>query len=158
MVAEDTLKHALAYLQYFQEQIFPGTGCFCSRHDDRKRKTCASYLKKRWSQIKIRQLFPASIPHFAYLSFTCAFLTFKSLYEFVIWSHLIPITCLSLYHSHSLFIVFPCYTSFFCSPCVSIIISLPILSSLTIPSMYLCSLPDFTCVLVNHSTTHFLSV
>lgn len=57
------IQTCLATLKHFQEQ----EGFFFWR-DDRKRKTLARYLKTWWSQIKIRQLFPPYIPHFAYLS------------------------------------------------------------------------------------------
>lgn len=69
----------LAYLQYFQEQaVFA--------HDMMKERGKHALHTSRNGDLRLRlgNFFPASIPQFAYLSFTCTFLTFKSLYEFVI--------------------------------------------------------------------------
>lgn len=156
VLTADALKCALASRQQ---------ACFCFRPDDRKRETYAWYLKMWWSQIKIRQLFsPAYIPHFTYLSFTSMYIPHFQISSSIchLISHwcLIPITFLSL-SQLLIFHLLPLWQHLAVLPlCLhSILTSLPVLSSLTTPSLYIHSFAIASVVfLASHSTTQFLSV
>lgn len=120
-----------------------------------------------WSQIKIRQLFsPAHIPHFAYLSFTSMYIPpcqiSSSICRLISHWCLIPITFLSLSQLR-IFHLLPLWQHLAVLPlCLhSILTSLPVLSSLTTPSLYI-YIHSFAIAsvvfLASDSTTQFLSV